>query len=148
MSVSIGGGGAAAAGLSSQQLMPKEYNDAVEKFRLLQGEMQAAVEKQAQFEAQKNENSLVKAELDGLKEGQSVYKLMGTVLVRQDVTEAKSLVGGRLAFITTELERAEAAIKQSQEKMMAQRRVLQEILQNANKQAAAAAAQQQAAGGK
>jgi prefoldin beta subunit len=86
-----------------QQLMPKEYNDAVEKFRSIQIEMQAAVEKQAQFEAQKNENSLVKAELDALKDGESVYKLMGTVLVRQDVSEAKSLVNGRLEFITKEL---------------------------------------------
>ena len=133
--------------MNMQQLMPKEYNDAVEKFRSLQQDMQAAVEKQAQFEAQKNENSLVKEELDAIKGGGEVYKLMGTVLVRQDLAEAKSLVNRRLEFITKELERSETAIKTSQEKMMAQRRAIQEVMQAAQKQAAAAAAAGGAAAG-
>ena len=42
-------------------------------------------------------------ELDALKDGEGVYKLLGRVLARQDTSEARSTVNGRLSFLDTEL---------------------------------------------
>ncbi len=106
MSVRIGGGGAAAAGMSAQSLapaMPPGMREAFDAYKAIQQEMAAHVDKQTQFMAQQNENQLVKQELDKLKEGEHVYKMLGKVLVRQDVAEAKTTVEGRLTFITREL---------------------------------------------
>ena len=41
--------------------------------------------------------------LDALKEGESVYKLMGKVLVKQDVADARSTVTRRLEFISSDV---------------------------------------------
>ena len=60
MSVKLGGGGAAAAGLTAESVLPAGYARAVEDFKALQGELQAAVGKQTTLEAQRNENHLVK----------------------------------------------------------------------------------------
>ena len=42
-------------------------------------------------------------ELDILKDGETIYKLVGPVLLKQDKTEAESTVTGRLNFIDKEL---------------------------------------------
>ena len=42
-------------------------------------------------------------EFDRLKEGESVYKLVGPVLLKQDKFEAESTVKGRLEFIGNEM---------------------------------------------
>lgn len=143
MSVSIGGGGAAAAGLNAASFAPAGFQEATDTYRKLQQELGGHVQKQAQFQAQHNENTLVKdvsiaavavrraacwevpveppllwivpqlnrpcrlslnsQELDSLKDGESVYKLVGKVLVRQEASEAKATVNGRLEFIGKEL---------------------------------------------
>ncbi len=106
MSVRVGGGGAAAAGLSSASFapaMPPGLKEALEAYKALQEEVAAQVQKQATFMAQQNENMLVKQEFDKLKDGEHVYKMLGKVLVRQDTAEAKSTVAGRLDFIGKEL---------------------------------------------
>lgn len=41
--------------------------------------------------------------LDALQAGETVYKLMGKVLVKQDAADARSTVTRRLEFITAEL---------------------------------------------
>ena len=45
----------------------------------------------------------VKQELDKLEEGASVFKLIGPVLIRQDLDEAKQNVEKRMDFITAEM---------------------------------------------
>ena len=123
MSVSIGGGGAAAAAVRSQVAHiagsggaagfspPPGYAAAVDAFRAAQRELQAAVEAEAGLRAQQNESELVRAELAALKPagagggagGETVYKLMGQVLVRQDAADARAVVDGRLDFLGKEL---------------------------------------------
>ena len=106
MSVRIGGGGAAAAGITAQSLapvMPAGFQEAVDAYKALQAELNGHVQKQTTFSAQFNENQLVKQELDKLKDGEHVYKLMGKVLVRQDASDANATVAGRLEFIGKEL---------------------------------------------
>ena len=42
-------------------------------------------------------------ELAALKPGESVYKLMGPMLVRQEQADARAVVDGRLEFLEKEL---------------------------------------------
>jgi prefoldin beta subunit len=42
-------------------------------------------------------------EFGKLKDDETVYKLIGPVLLKQDRTEAESTVNGRLEFINTEM---------------------------------------------
>ena len=42
-------------------------------------------------------------EFEGLKEGESIYKLVGPALLKQEKVEAESTVNGRLEFIGKEL---------------------------------------------
>ncbi len=42
-------------------------------------------------------------ELEALKDADSVYKIHGKVLIRQDISEAKSTVNSRIKLIQTEM---------------------------------------------
>jgi prefoldin beta subunit len=53
----------------------------------------------------KNENELVKQELELLEEDSVIYKLIGPALVKQALPEAKANVDKRLEFINSEIER-------------------------------------------
>ena len=59
------------------------------------------------FENKKNENSMVKSELALLEEGDIVYKLIGPILVKQDIGEAKLQVDSRLEMIQKEINKLE-----------------------------------------
>lgn len=88
-----------------------------EDFTKLQQELQAAVSSRQKLEAQKAENEGVKKEFDNLKDDETIYKLIGPVLLKQDKMEAESTVKGRLDFIGNELERLEKQIKETQDKV-------------------------------
>ncbi len=55
-------------------------------------------------------------ELELLDESSKVYKLIGPVLVLQDLVEATSTVKKRLDFISTEINRVDAKISSLEEK--------------------------------
>ena len=57
---------------------------------------------------QLNENDMVKAELERLSENDIVYKMVGPVLMKHELSEAKSTVEKRLEFITGDLGKIEA----------------------------------------
>uniref|UniRef100_A0A0R3RPM8 Probable prefoldin subunit 6 n=1 Tax=Elaeophora elaphi TaxID=1147741 RepID=A0A0R3RPM8_9BILA len=63
-----------------------------------------------QLEGQLTENNLVKTELDLLEDDATVYKLIGPVLVKQDLIEAKQNVEKRIDYITSEIKRLEETI--------------------------------------
>ncbi|KAI0555026.1 prefoldin subunit [Xylaria curta] len=88
-----------------------------EEYQKLQQELQTAVDSRQKIEAQRQENIGVQKEFDRLKDGESIYKLAGPVLLKQDKVEAESTVKGRLEFIGNELERSEGQIKEIQEKL-------------------------------
>ncbi len=54
--------------------------------------------------------------MDNLKEDESVYKLFGRILVKQDPNESKGTVASRLKFIQTELQRTEASLTDAEKK--------------------------------
>ena len=55
-------------------------------------------------------------ELKLLEEDANVYKLVGPVLVKQDLVEAKANVNKRLEFIRGEIERVEQQLTKLQDK--------------------------------
>lgn len=55
------------------------------------------------MDGQLNENIAVKKELDLLKQDNDVFKLIGPVLVKQDLEEAKQNVTKRMDYISAEL---------------------------------------------
>ncbi|KAI1826272.1 prefoldin subunit [Xylaria intraflava] len=87
-----------------------------EEYQKLQQELQTAIDARQKIEAQKQENLGVQKEFERLKDGETIYKLAGPVLLKQDKIEATSTVQGRLDFIGKELERTEAQIKEIQER--------------------------------
>ncbi|AEO59778.1 hypothetical protein MYCTH_2308301 [Thermothelomyces thermophilus ATCC 42464] len=88
-----------------------------EEFTKLQQELQEAVQSRQKLEAQKQENLGVQKEFSKLKDDETIYKLIGPVLLKQDRVEAESTVKGRLEFIEKEISRLESHIKETQGKM-------------------------------
>ncbi|KAI1131472.1 prefoldin subunit [Nemania abortiva] len=88
-----------------------------EEYQKLQQELQTAVDARQKIEAQRQENLGVQKEFERLKDGESIYKLAGPILLKQDKVEAESTVKGRLEFIGKELERSEGQIKEIQDKL-------------------------------
>lgn len=76
----------------------------VAKFRALQTEIQELRSSQQTLIGQQNENEMVKQELDLLDEDSAtVYKMVGPVLMKNDLDDAKQTVDKRLEYITGEL---------------------------------------------
>ncbi|CAD6247437.1 unnamed protein product [Miscanthus lutarioriparius] len=69
-----------------------------------------------QYTIQVGENELVLKELELLGDGANVYKLIGPVLVKQDLAEAKANVKKRIEYISAELKRMDRALKDLEEK--------------------------------
>ncbi|KAF4962461.1 hypothetical protein FSARC_9456 [Fusarium sarcochroum] len=88
-----------------------------EDFQKLQGELQNAVASRQKLEGQKQENVGVQQEFDRLQDGETIYKLAGPVLLKQDKFEAENTVKGRLDFISGEISRLEGQIKETQDKL-------------------------------
>ncbi|KAI0150557.1 Prefoldin beta-like protein [Xylariaceae sp. FL1272] len=88
-----------------------------EEYQKLQQELQTAVDAQQRLEAQRQENTGVQKEFERLKDGESIYKIAGPILLKQEKVEAESTVKGRLEFINKEIDRTEGQIKEIQDKI-------------------------------
>ncbi|PIL36075.1 hypothetical protein GSI_01735 [Ganoderma sinense ZZ0214-1] len=85
-------------------------------FQKIQNDLSLAVDARQKLEAQLSENELVKKEFAALTAENTVYKLVGPVLVQQDQAEAKQNVDTRLDFIRGEIKRVEGQLKDLGEK--------------------------------
>ncbi|KAF7796064.1 hypothetical protein EIP86_007235 [Pleurotus ostreatoroseus] len=86
------------------------------EYQKLQADLAVAVEARQRLDAQLGENELVKKEFQQLTPENTVYKMVGPVLVPQDHAEAKSNVEKRLDFIKDDIKRVEAQLKDLSEK--------------------------------
>ncbi|PIO29856.1 hypothetical protein AB205_0136560 [Aquarana catesbeiana] len=68
-------------------------------------------------------------ELGVLDDSNTVYKLIGPVLVKQDLEEAKSTVEKRLQYINGEIKRYETMLKDLEQKSEQQRASLTKLQQ-------------------
>eukprot|EP00043_Microstomoeca_roanoka_P001303 m.32006 g.32006 ORF g.32006 m.32006 type:complete len:126 (-) comp10744_c0_seq1:449-826(-) len=93
----------------------KSLREELDNLQKLQQESAKYVRTREQLQTQLSENTHVKEELDLVKEGDVVYKLMGPALVKQDLPEARTNVAKRLEYIEAEIKRYETLIKENEE---------------------------------
>jgi len=137
------------ASMNPGKMMAAKVDEEVAAYRELQEQVTQLRSDQQTLMGQQNENEMVKQELDMLDDTSIVYKMVGPVLTKNDLDDAKQTVEKRLEYITGELKKIERKAKDSEAKMDETGKKIQEM-QGAMQQAAAAAAreiQQQAAQG-
>ncbi|CAI0545114.1 unnamed protein product [Linum tenue] len=81
------------------------------------------------YTIQLGENELVLKELELLKEDANVYKLIGPVLVKQDLAEANANVRKRIEYISAELKRLDATVQDLEEKQNSKREAVLKVQQ-------------------
>ncbi|XP_055627875.1 probable prefoldin subunit 6 [Toxorhynchites rutilus septentrionalis] len=104
----------------------KNYKDAQKEFNKL-------VQQQQLLDGQYNENKNVLEELQLLKPANTVYKLYGPVLVKQELEESKQNVTKRIDYINKELKKCTdniSNLEQKQDKYRANLQKLQRQYQN------------------
>ncbi|XP_073454309.1 prefoldin subunit 6 isoform X1 [Aquarana catesbeiana] len=101
----------------------------VTKYQQIQKDISTSMAARQKLEAQVTENKIVKEELGVLDDSNTVYKLIGPVLVKQDLEEAKSTVEKRLQYINGEIKRYETMLKDLEQKSEQQRASLTKLQQ-------------------
>ena len=79
------------------------------------------------FENKKNENTIVKSELALLDEEDVVYKLIGPILVQQEIGDAKIQVDSRIEIINKEIHKLEKNYQNNVKKIEANRQKIADI---------------------
>ncbi|CAN6470695.1 unnamed protein product [Victoria cruziana] len=82
-----------------------------------------------QYTIQLGENELVLKELDLLNENSNVYKLIGPVLVKQDLAEANANVKKRIEYISAELKRLDGTLQGLEEEQNSKKEVILKLQQ-------------------
>nr|SVE91561.1 EOG090X0MQF [Daphnia sinensis] len=121
------------------EALQKKMQQEVEKFKAIQKEYQTVISSRQQLDSQLTENNGVKEELSLLESDANVFKLIGPVLVKQDLEEACQNVNKRIDYITAETKRLEKTIEDLDKKQDTQREALgklQQQLQQAQVKAA------------
>ncbi|CAK1359478.1 Prefoldin subunit 6 [Cercospora beticola] len=98
-----------------------------DEYQSLQTQLSELISARQKLESQQQENKGVQNEFKGLAEDATIYKLVGPVLLKQDTTEAKSTVDGRLEFIEKEIKRFEENIKSMQDKSESKKMEIMQI---------------------
>uniref|UniRef100_A0A0N5AZD5 Probable prefoldin subunit 6 n=1 Tax=Syphacia muris TaxID=451379 RepID=A0A0N5AZD5_9BILA len=109
------------------ETLKARFEEELAKFKQLEKDREKNVLNRQQLESQLTENVLVKTELELLQEDATVYKLIGPVLVKQDLAEARQNVDKRIAYIKTEIKRLEETMADAGEKQKAQKETLAKI---------------------
>lgn len=111
----------------------KKLQAELEKYQQLQKDLSKCMSARQKLEAQVTENNIVKEELELLNSDNLVFKLIGPVLVKQDLEEAKATVSKRLEYINGEIKRYEAQIKDLEKKSEQHRDTLTKLQQEFQK---------------
>jgi len=88
----------------------------IAKYRSIQEEIVQKRSTLQQLIAQRNENEMVQHELQLLKDDSNVYKMVGPVLLKNEVEDAKMTVSKRLEFILGELNKVEGLLQEKEKK--------------------------------
>ncbi|KAL6480281.1 hypothetical protein MHYP_G00113140 [Metynnis hypsauchen] len=111
------------------EAIQRKLQSELEKYQQIQKDVSKSMSARQKLEAQLTENNIVKEELDLLDSQNTVYKLIGPVLVKQDLDEAKATVGKRLEYINGEIQRYETLLKEMERKSEQHREVLASLQQ-------------------
>ncbi|KAM9850071.1 prefoldin subunit 6 [Aulostomus maculatus] len=115
------------------EAVQKKMKAELEKYAQIQKDVSKSVSVRQKLGSQLNENNIVKKELDLLDTTNTVYKLIGPVLVKQDLDEAKATVAKRLEYINGEIQRYEVLLKDMEKKSEQHREVLSSLQQEIQK---------------
>ncbi|KAH0948943.1 hypothetical protein HN011_002186 [Eciton burchellii] len=107
----------------------KKLQNEVDKLRQDQKDYNKTLSQRQQLDGQLNENIMVMKELDLLKEDNEVFKLIGPVLVKQDLCEAKQNVDKRMDYIKNELKRVDDLLASLDKKIDSHRETLDKLQQ-------------------
>lgn len=121
----------------------KKLQDEIDKYKQVQKDYHKALLKRQQLDGQFNENTVVKEELNFLKPQNQVFKLIGPVLVKQELAEAKENVKKRMEYIASEIKRIDdviAALDKKQESHRENLEKLQQAFQQAQMKKASSSA--------
>lgn len=111
----------------------KKLQKELEVYSNMQKEYRKAVSQKQQLDTQLSENMTVKEELALLKKDSEVYKMIGPVLVKQDLDEARQNVAKRMEYISKETKRTEDHISALENKQEAQQESLSKLKNDLNK---------------
>ncbi|KAM9357220.1 prefoldin subunit 6 [Symphorus nematophorus] len=111
------------------EAISKKLKAELEKYTQMQKDVSKSMSARQKLETQLTENNIVKEELDLLDSTNTVYKLIGPVLVKQDLDEAKATVTKRLEYINGEIQRYETLLKDMEKKSEQHREVLASLQQ-------------------
>jgi len=123
---------------STFQRMQQQLQSEAEAYNELVKKINKLVGPRATYLTQLQENEMVASELDRLEDDAVVYKLLGPVLVKQDLQESKTNVKKRIEFIKAEMERIEKQqneYEKQQEELKTQIMALQETMRRAQQEA-------------
>ncbi|KAG7518781.1 prefoldin subunit 6 [Solea senegalensis] len=115
------------------EAIQKKLKAELEKYTQMQKDVSKSMGARQKLETQLTENNIVKEELDILDSANTVYKLIGPVLVKQDPDEAKATVAKRLEYINGEIHRYETLLKDLEKKSEQQRELLSSLQQEFQK---------------
>ncbi|XDA86831.1 hypothetical protein R6Z07F_016538 [Ovis aries] len=121
------------------ELIQKKLQGEVEKYQQLQKDLSKSMSGRQKLEAQLTENNIVKEELALLDGSNVVFKLLGPVLVKQELGEARATVGKRLDYITAEIKRYESQLRDLEQQSEQQRETLAQLQQEFQRAQAAKA---------
>ncbi|KAK9153267.1 hypothetical protein Sjap_000747 [Stephania japonica] len=102
--------------MSSLRELQHELETKTNNLSKLQKEIAKNHQVRKKYTIQLGENELVLKELDFLNEDANVFKLIGPVLVKQDLAEANANVRKRIDYISAELKRLDGSIQDLEEK--------------------------------
>lgn len=76
-----------------------------------QEKMRKLIETKQKLDSQLNETLMVKEEVDLLEKDAVIYKLVGPLMVQQDLPEVKKTIQDRMTYLKDNIEYSEKAIK-------------------------------------
>ncbi|KAL9249666.1 Prefoldin subunit 6-like protein [Drosera capensis] len=109
--------------------LQRDLENKASDLRKLQKDIGKNHEVRKKYTVQLGENELVLKELELLKEDADVYKLIGPVLVKQDLAEANANVKKRIEYISAELKRLDATLQDMEEKQNSKKEGILKIQQ-------------------
>jgi prefoldin beta subunit len=115
-----------------------EIDDEIANFRDVQEQLQRVQNDLQLVMSQMTENEMVQQELALLDTSTNVYKMVGPVLIKNSLDDAKETVSKRLEFITSEKKRLEDKEKELQDRAIAISQKVQHMQQALQKATAAA----------
>jgi prefoldin beta subunit len=115
-----------------------EIDDEIANFRDVQEQLQRVQNDLQLVMSQMTENEMVQQELALLDTSTNVYKMVGPVLIKNSLDDAKETVSKRLEFITSEKKRLEDKEKELQDRAIAISQKVQQMQQALQKATAAA----------